>query len=255
MTGESYKVLIVDDEGPARERLELLLAEMPEWDVVGSCGTGAEALDLVQSLDPAAVLLDIRMPGMTGIEMARHLAAMEAPPAVVFTTAYDQYAMEAFDAQAIGYLLKPVRAERLRQALEQAARLSAAQLRRVAVASVENAPRRHIAAQLGEQLRLIPIDDIVMFCADRKYVSVIQDGREDLIDESLKDLEEEFAATFVRIHRSVLVSAAHIDALEKAPDGKYAVRLRGRDATLAVSRRQVAEVKRYLRAGHRRTLD
>jgi len=255
MTVEGYKLLIVDDEEPARERLQRLLAEIPEWEVAGSCGTGAEALELVQALRPAALLLDIRMPGMGGIETARHLTTLESPPAIVFTTAYDQYAMEAFDAQAVGYLLKPVRLERLRQALEQAARLSASQLRRVAKGDAENAPRQHIAARLGDQMRLVSLSDILMFRADRKYVSVIRANGEDLIDESLKELEEEFAASFVRIHRSVLVNVAHIDSLDKEDDNKYVVKLRGRDEALPVSRRQVGDVKRYLKSGRRKTLD
>jgi len=201
MTAMPHTLLIVDDEPPARERLELLLNEIPDWDVVGSCGTGTEALRLVEELEPTAVLLDIRMPGMSGIEAARHLATLTSPPAVVFTTAYDQYAMEAFDAQAVGYLLKPVRVERLRRALDQAARLSAAQLREIARAGEQMVERRHIAARLGEQLRLIPVADIVLFRADQKYVCVVHTNGEDLIDESLRDLADEFAATFVRLQR------------------------------------------------------
>jgi len=255
MTPGSYKLIIVDDEQPARERLEHLVEEIPDWDVVGSCGTGKEALALAQTLQPAALLLDIRMPGMSGIEAARHIATLESPPAVVFTTAYDRYAMEAFDAQAVGYLLKPVRLQRLRQALEQAARLSASQLRRVAIADSENRSRRHIAARMGDQVRLVPLSEVLMFRADRKYVSVVQDSGEDLIDESLKDLEEEFTESFVRVHRSVLVNAAHIESLDKQANNKYAVRLRGRSETLPVSRRQVGDVKRYLRSGKRKTLD
>jgi len=249
MTTNAYKLLIVDDEPPARERLERLLEEIPEWEVVGSCGTGTEAIELTQRLEPAAVLLDIRMPGMGGIEAARHLATMAAPPAVVFTTAYDQYAMEAFDAQAIGYLLKPVRVERLRQALSQAARLSSAQLRQIARSSNDAGPRRHIAARLGDQIRLISISDIVLFRADQKYVSVLHRNGEDLIDESLRELEEEFGTSFIRVHRSILVSYAHIESLERSDDGKYVIQLRGFDEPLPVSRRQVADVKRYLRAG------
>jgi two-component system response regulator AlgR len=195
MTTENYKLIIVDDEEPARERLEHLLGEIPNWEVIAGCGNGAEALELVQALKPAALLLDIRMPGMGGIETARHIATLESPPAVVFTTAYDEYAMEAFDAQAVGYLLKPVRLERLRMALEQAVRLSASQLRQVAKATSENRSRRHIAARLGDQVRLISLRDVLMFRADRKYVSVVQASGEDLIDESLKDLEEEFEST------------------------------------------------------------
>ena len=247
MTETPHKLLIVDDEPPARERLESLLSEIPEWDVVGCCGTGAEALKLAEQLEPAAVLLDIRMPGMSGIEAARHLATMAAPPAVVFTTAYDQYAMEAFDAQAVGYLLKPVRAERLRRALDQAARLSAAQLRELARTTSEPATRRHIAARLGDQLRLIPVTDIVMFRADQKYVCVVHANGEDLIDESLRELAEEFAASFVRVHRSILVNAAQIESLDRDARGKYVIQLRGDVQPLPVSRRQVGDVKRFLR--------
>lgn len=249
MTAERYKLLIVDDELPARQRLERLLEEIPEWEVAGSCGTGAEALELVQRLDPAAVLLDIRMPGMSGIEAARHLAAMAVPPAVVFTTAYDHYAMEAFDAQAVGYLLKPVRVERLRQALTQAERLSAAKLRRVATSDQHNLPRRNIAARLGDQIRLIPVNDIVLFRADKKYVSVIHRNGEDLIDESLRDLAEEYFEAFIRVHRSVLVNCAYIASLGKGADGSYLIQLRHYAESLAVSRREVGAVKRYLRSG------
>jgi two-component system response regulator AlgR len=193
MSAAPLKLLIVDDEAPARERLERLLAEIPNWQVAGSCGTGAEALNMAQQLAPAAVLLDIRMPGMSGIEAARHLATMPAPPAVVFTTAYDDYAIEAFDAQAIGYLLKPVRRERLEKALAQAARLGAAQLRSLATDASPDEPRRHIATRLGEQIRLIPVADIALFRADQKYVSVVHGGGEELIDEALRDLAAEFA--------------------------------------------------------------
>jgi two-component system response regulator AlgR len=251
VTPPSYKLIIVDDEQPARERLALLLAEIPQWRVVGSCATGAEALELAQALEPHAVLLDIRMPGMSGIEAARHMAAMAVPPAVVFTTAYDHYAMEAFEAQAIGYLLKPVRVERLRQALGQAARIGASQLREIAKRSGSVAPRQHIAARLGDQLRLIPVADIALFRADQKYVSVVHAGGEELIDESLRDLAEEFADTFVRVHRSVLVNSTHVEALDRDVDGKYLIRLRQRDEAFPVSRRQVGELKRFLRAGAR----
>jgi two-component system, LytTR family, response regulator AlgR len=249
VTATQYKLLIVDDELPARQRLEGLLEDIPEWEVAGSCGTGAEALELAQRLQPAAVLLDIRMPGMSGIEAARHLAAMKAPPAVVFTTAYDHYAIEAFEAQAIGYLLKPVRVERLRQALLQAARLSAGQLREIGKAARDNLARRHIAARLADQIRLIPVSDIVLFRADQKYVSVIHRNGEDLIDESLRDLAEEFLEAFIRVHRSVLVNTAYIESLHKGADGNYLIQLRNFDEPLPVSRRQVGDVKRYLRTG------
>ena len=246
MSQPRLDVLIVDDEPPARERLERLVAELPDWAVAGSCGSGGEALNLVNKLNPAVVLLDIRMPGMGGVEAARHLASLPAPPAVVFTTAYDEYAMEAFDAQAVGYLLKPVRKERLAQALRQAGRLSASQLQEVASANDDTAPRQAIAVRVREELLLIPVKDIRFFRADQKYVTVHHVEGEHLIDESLKVLADEFAPDFVRIHRSILVAVAHIEAVEKDPSGKPFVRIRGSAETLSVSRRQVGALKRHL---------
>jgi two-component system response regulator AlgR len=240
------QVLIVDDEPHARERLERLVGELPHCEVVGMCGTGLEALTRASELQPSVVLLDIRMPGMSGIEAARHLSALPAAPAVVFTTAYDEYAMEAFDAQAIGYLLKPVRKERLEQALRQAGKLSASQLKLVAAADREVAARQHIAVRVRDELRLIPVKDIQFFRADQKYVNVYHAGGEDLIDASLTELAEEFSTDFSRIHRSILVSVGHLEAVERDRDGKHFVRIRDRDERLPVGRRQVRDLKRLL---------
>jgi two-component system, LytTR family, response regulator AlgR len=238
------EVLIVDDEPPARERLERLVGELDGWSVAASCASGREALEQVVRLKPGIVLLDIRMPGMTGIETARHLSCLETPPAVVFTTAYDQYALEAFESRAVGYLLKPVRRERLESALAHAARVSPALLDRLAPPRAL-ATRRHIAVRVRDELRLIPVRDIVFFRAEQKYVTVRHGGGEDLIDESLRRLEEEFAAEFVRVHRSLLVAVGHVEALEKAQGGGHAIRLRG-GCSVPVSRRQLGELKRRL---------
>jgi two-component system response regulator AlgR len=194
------------------------------------------------------VLLDIRMPGMSGIEVARHLCALEEPPAVIFTTAYDQYALDAFDARAVAYLLKPVRRERLENALAHAARLTDALLRDLGRDTRSFGRRRHIAARVRDELRLIPVGEIRYFEADQKYVTVHHAGGEDLIEESLKQLEEEFPELFVRIHRSLLVAVSAIEAVEKDNEGGYRVRLRGEGAALAVSRRQVSELKARLGA-------
>jgi len=244
MNGPDSSVLIVDDEAPARERLERLVAELPGWRVVGACGTGLEALDLVATGHPEVVLLDIQMPGMSGIEAARHLSALAAPPAVIFTTAYDKYALEAFDAHAVGYLLKPVRRERLETALRHAARLKAPQLRELSTGGRQ--VRRHIAAKVRESLRLIPLKEVLYFRADQKYVTVAHMRGEDIIEESLKDLEAEFSASFVRAHRSLLVAIAQIESLDRAADGRYEVKLRGYAERLAVSRRQLPDLKRQL---------
>jgi two-component system response regulator AlgR len=242
----ALNVLIVDDELPARERLQRLVSEVSGCTVAGVCGNGPDALALVRKLDPAIVLLDIRMPGMTGIEVARHLGALENPPAVVFTTAYDEYALEAFEAQAVGYLLKPVRRERLEEALKHASRLSTSQLHRLSTTEQPLAARQHVAVRVRDELKLIPVKSIRYFEADQKYVTVRHTGGEDLLDEPLKQLEEEFARDFVRAHRSVLVAIAHVEALERVGEDNYALRLRGESEPLAVSRRQVAELRRRL---------
>ena len=243
------KVLIVDDEQPARDRLSQILADEPAYEVVGEAGNGREALELAHRLVPDIVLLDIRMPGMEGIETAHHLNAMQRAPAVVFTTAYDEYAIDAFDARAIGYVLKPVRRARLVRALEHACRLAPGTLRE-AGASLESR-RRHVCAQAHGELRLIPVDEIVCFRADQKYVSVDHDNGQDLIDDSLKSLEAEFGDRFVRIHRGALIAVDRIDRVERDAEGKTHVVLRDDsqvdDKELIISRRHVAEVKRRLR--------
>jgi two-component system response regulator AlgR len=241
-------VLIVDDEQPARERLQSLVAELPGWAVTGACANGTDALALVGKLRPAVVLLDIRMPGMTGIEVARHLGALEEPPAIMFTTAYDEYALEAFDSHAVGYLLKPVRRERLEGALKHASRLSPPQLRTLATPEQPLGARQHIAARVRDELKLIPVKDIRFFRAEQKYVTVRHARGEDLIDESLRQLEDEFARDFVRVHRSLLVAVTHIEALEHTADG-YELRLRGDAVTLSVSRRQVADLRKRMTGG------
>jgi two-component system response regulator AlgR len=246
MNAAPLSVLIVDDELPARERLQRLVAELPSCAVAGVCSNGADALALVGKLKPAVVLLDIRMPGMTGIELARHLGTLEHPPAIVFTTAYDEYALQAFESQAVGYLLKPVRSERLAQALKQASRLTSPQL--LGLAAPESlAARQHVAVRVRDELKLIPVKDIRYFRADQKYVTVRHTRGEDLIDESLKQLEDEFARDFVRAHRSILVAIAHVEGLERAgTEEGYALRLRGETEPLAVSRRQLAELRKRL---------
>lgn len=237
-------VLIVDDEPPARERLVRLVAELDGWRVTGLCASGAEALEQADRLRPGVVLLDISMPGMTGLEIAQHLARFTSPPAVIFTTAYDEHALEAFESGAVGYLVKPVRRDRLEAALKHAARVSEALVERLSSGRRGRA-RRHIAARVGESLRMIPVTDILYFRAEQKYVTVSHLRGEELIDEPLKRLEDEFAEDFVRIHRSVLVSLRHIETLERSGDG-FVLTLRQGGEQLPVSRRQLPELKRRL---------
>ena len=236
------KILIVDDEPPARERLKSLLTEIPDMDVVGEATNGQQSLSRTHELAPDVVLLDVRMPGMDGIEVARHLNALAEPPAVIFTTAFDEYAVNAFDAHAVGYLLKPIRKEKLVAALSRAVRLTRPQLQKIAAASSEQG-RTHIAARRRDGLRLIPLEEVQFFFAEQKYTTVRHLNGEDLIEDSLKSLEEEFAAHFVRIHRNALVSVRFLERIERGNDGQYFVRLRGCEAPLQVSRRMAGELR------------
>jgi len=243
----SQRVLVVDDEAPARERLQRLLGEVPDCEVVGVAGNGEQAVHLAGELHPDVLLLDVRMPGMNGLEVARHVAVLAEPPAVVFTTAYDAYAVEAFEAQAIGYLLKPVRAEKLAAALQRAARLAAARLARIVADDPARVPRTHVAARLGEQVRLIPLPDIYYFAADQKYTTVRHKGGSDLIEDPLRALAEEFAARFVRVHRNALVNTQCIAAIERDAAGQYYVAVRDLNERLVVSRRLAGELRERLR--------
>ena len=247
------KILIVDDEKPARDRLRQLLEDFDKYEVVAEAANGEEAVRLAAETKPEIALLDIRMPGMGGIEAAHHLNKLDPPPAIVFATAYDEYAVEAFEARAIGYVLKPVRRERLAAALEQAVRLAAGTLTEVAAEARQEPRRRHVCAMSHGQLKLIPVADVHWFQADQKYVSVHHAGGRDLIDDSLKSLEEEFAADFVRIHRSAVVAINKIERLAKTADGKYHVILRESsqqpENMLIISRRHLADVRRRLRGG------
>ena len=246
----AVRVLIVDDEPPARARLARLLADVPGVAVSGEAANGLEAIEACSRLAPDVVLLDIRMPGMDGIEAARHLNALDEPPAVVFVTAHDEHALEAFEAQAVGYLLKPVRQEKLARAIQRAARVASPQLLRVAELSQLGRRRQQIAARLGDQLRLVPVADIYYFAAGQKYVTVRHRTGSDLIDESLRALACEFAPDFVRIHRNSLVALRHVAAVERSAEGQYLVRMKGCDELLPVSRRHAAESLRQLRGGY-----
>jgi two-component system, LytTR family, response regulator AlgR len=241
------KLLIVDDEPPARDRLRRLLTEIGDCEVVAEAANGEEALARCGETQPDIVLLDIRMPGISGIEVARHIDTLEDPPAVIFTTAYEQYAVEAFETEAVGYLLKPVRKEKLAHALRHAGRISPTRLAKVAQSAGIEHRREQICARLGEQLRLIPVTDIYYFFADQKYITVRHKGGENLIDESLKTLADEFASDFVRIHRNALVAEKQISAVERTEDGQYVVRIRDCSAVLQVSRRHSAELLRRIR--------
>src|SRR5579863_6276040 len=230
---------------PARERLRSLLSEIEGADVVGEAANGEEALRQAAERAPDVVLLDVRMPGMDGLEAARHMNVLEEPPAVIFTTAYDEYAVNAFEAQAVGYLLKPIRKEKLAAALAQASRLTRPQIQKLSAASP---PRRtHIAAKHRDGLRLIPIEEVRYFLAEQKYTTVRHLKGEDLIEDSLRALEEELGSAFVRVHRNALVSVRYLERIERNADGQYYVRLQGCADPLQVSRRMAGELRERFR--------
>ena len=240
------KVVIADDEPLARERLRSLLAAHADIVVVAEAGDGRTALQACAEHEPDLVLLDIAMPGIDGLEAARHLAAFEPRPAVVFCTAYDAHALSAFEAAAVDYLVKPVRAERLQAALERV-RTFTAGLERSRTEGGDGKRRTHLCARLRGSLRLIPVEDIHYLQAEEKYVVVHHARGEDLIEESLKSLEEEFGDRFLRIHRNCLVARHELVELRRDPEGHVHAILRHGREPLEVSRRCVAPLREVLR--------
>jgi two-component system response regulator AlgR len=245
------RVLIVDDEAPARHRLRDVLADCADQlqvDVVGEADNGLDALNQVQQQPVDAVLLDIRMPGMDGLECAAHLNRLATPPAIIFSTAYDTYACQAFDLNAVDYLLKPVRADRLVRALSRAHRLNASTLEHLR--EVHPKARTHLSVNEKGRIVLIPVADILYLKAELKYVTVRTAAREFLIEESLTRLEQEFGDAFVRIHRNCLVASARIREIGKLPgeDDGHFLRLDGLDERLMVSRRQYSALRETLKS-------
>ncbi|HEV3010134.1 MAG TPA: LytTR family DNA-binding domain-containing protein [Burkholderiales bacterium] len=236
----TLKIFIVDDEAPARERLKELLgdiaAEVPT-SVVGEARHGVEAVELVPASDAQVVLLDIKMPGMGGLEVARHLGALERAPRIVFVTAHERHAVEAFDLNALDYLLKPVRAERLAAALRKASVPESERLVKAA-----DGPREYLSVPERNRIVLVPVRDILFLRAEQKYVTLRTREREHLIEEPLVALEREFALRFIRIHRNCLVARAAIRGFERAPgeedEAHWLVVLDGLEERLPVSRRQ-----------------
>jgi two-component system response regulator AlgR len=253
----SCRLLIVDDEAPARRRLRELLAdcasEFPH-EVIGEAAHGAEAITFVERDSPDLVIADMQMPRMTGIELARHLLKTPNPPAVIFVTAYDEYAVQAFEVNALDYLMKPVRAERLLAALRKVARNGPPSDE--ALAKSSSTARQQLSISERGRLMLVPLADVVYLRAELKYITVRTEAREYLLEESLVHLEEEFAERFVRVHRSALVARDRITGFERAAaegDGEgeggpqWQVILTGVGERLPVSRRQWPAVKELVK--------
>lgn len=247
-------VLIVDDEALARQRLVRMVEKIEGFCVAAEADGADEAMVAIAAHDPDIVLLDIQMPGRDGLSLARDIAALDDPPAIIFCTAYDQYALDAFGTNAVGYLLKPVKAEQLLQVLEKATKLNKIQRSAAQSVAAQKNPapkkenqRTHISAKTRRGMELIPLDDVRYFLADHKYVTVYHRTGEHLLDETLKELEEEFAGRFVRIHRNSLVSIKHIEALERTTQGQYQVRLADTEMRPVISRRHVSDLKDLLK--------
>lgn len=242
------KILIVDDEALARERLHDLTTELYSDVITIEASDGFEALEKIGQDQPDIVLLDIRMPGMDGLEVANHVLHLEEKPAIVFTTAYQDHAISAFDANAVDYLLKPIRKERLQIAIERAAEISRAQITSINEAEEESAARTHLSAMIQGKLQLVPIENIYFFKADQKYVAASWPGGELLLDESLTSLEDEFSNDFIRIHRNALVATKYVDNLSKNNDGQNVIKILDMPVELAVSRRHLPDVKKALKS-------
>lgn len=239
------RTLIVDDEPLARQRLRRLVEELPDYEVVGEAAHGEAALREARARAPGVVLLDIRMPGMDGMEAARHLQTLEDPPLIVFCTAFPDHALEAFETNAVDYLVKPVRRARLVRALNKARRLAPGELDRLARDGSHT--RSHLCARIHNDLQLVPVDSVIYMRAEDKYVTVRHTDGELLIDESLNALEAEFGERFLRIHRNALVARAWLAGLQS--QGKHqVVIMRDVDEALEVSRRNLAAVREAIKS-------
>ncbi|GAB2890748.1 LytR/AlgR family response regulator transcription factor [Microbulbifer echini] len=235
------RVLIVDDEPLARARLQRQLSSIDYCTPVGEAADSDSALLQVQILDPDLVLLDIEMPGGSGLELAQRLSARECPPAIIFCTAHDEFALPAFATAAIGYLLKPVSVEQLSQALAKVQRLNKPQ-QKLVNGGGEPCGRSRIKAVSRMGVELLEVDAIRCLVADSKYVVAHHLAGETILDESLKELESEFGERFVRVHRSALVAAEHIIGLRR-DGGHYRIELDGVAEAPLVSRRMLPSVK------------
>lgn len=255
------RVLIVDDEAPARSRLRTLLADIEAdcpHQLVGEASGAQQALDAIDALHPDLLLLDVQMPGVTGIDLAAQLARREDAPAVVFVTAYDEYALKAFEVHALDYLLKPVRAARLAGAITRAATLRAQARQRLAALAADLQPaRNHFSVQARGRIVLVPVTDVLYCKAELKYVTLRTREHEYLVEESLTSIEEELGAHFVRVHRNALVARAAISGVERAAQAvdetgeraqeSWQVVLRGLDERLPISRRQWSVIRALVR--------
>jgi two-component system response regulator AlgR len=240
------KVMVVDDEALARDRLSALLHELGDpYELVGTAANGEEALEVFAEYGADLLLMDIRMPVLDGLQAAMRLSQCETPPAVIFVTAYEEHALQAFEAQAVDYLLKPVRKARLQQALERAKRLTLSQLQVLSEASGRPVPVLSVNYRGG--LQRLPLDQVIYLRAESKYVTARHQQGEFLLEESLKSLESRFSDWFLRVHRNALVARRALIGLERQADGCVHACLQGCEERIEVSRRHQARIRRWLK--------
>ena len=238
------KILLVDDESLARERLLRLLKKVQPGAEILQASSGAVAVNMVRETVPDLIFLDIRMPAMDGLEVASQLDTLEQAPAVIFCTAFDEYALEALKHQAVAYLLKPVRQAELVKALESAGRVNRMQL---ATLRGSGLARTQVSSQTHRGLETVALRDIECFLAEDKYVSACTANSSLLIPDTLKDLESEFSQEFVRVHRNALVSLRHMLRLVRDDSGSWCVVLSGVGVRPGVSRRHLADAKKRMK--------
>ncbi|TCM71097.1 LytTR family two component transcriptional regulator [Acinetobacter calcoaceticus] len=233
-------ILISDDEPLAVARLSRLVSQLGH-NVVATAQNGQQVLELVQQFEPDVVLLDIQMPVMDGLSCMKLLSQRHPMPAVVFCTAHEQHALDAIQSQANGYLLKPIAQSELQRVFNNLTNLTQAQMSNLEKKQTmdKTIQRQQIVAKTYRGVELIPTENIYYFLADQKYVAVRHKNGSVLIDETLKELEQEFADKFIRIHRNALISLDYLDGLELVTSGQYQVRCREIEERLAVSRRHL----------------
>lgn len=231
-------ILIVDDEPLARDRLRRMVEALSHFTVAGEAGSGDEALEFIEQSRPDILLLDISMPGMSGMKLARIIQQGGLRTAVIFCTAYQNQALEAFEAEAVDYLVKPVRAERLEQALEKARRYLGDQ--------ADEADEGFLRSTVGGKVMLIPVQRVICLLAEDKYTTVVHENGTTVIEDSLLELENRFTDNFFRIHRNALISRSHLRGVTRDSDGPARAILSGTDQQPEVSRRNVAALRKLL---------
>ncbi len=238
-------VLVVDDEHAARERLSLMVDNFPDCHVVGKAHDGIESVYMADSMAVDLVLMDIRMPRMSGIEAARHISSTEKPPAIIFITAFAEHALDAFHVHAENYLLKPVRRESLRQALEHTQRNARNLIREPD--SFSDKMRSYICCHTGKNMELIPLNDIYILRSEEKYSVIYHSRGKSIVDRSLISFEEEYSTKLLRVHRNTLVNKAYVKSLLCSGPGNYFLTVKNLDRQIRVSRRNLCAIRSFMK--------